>query len=141
MQQDYSTRKKILLFLGVFLIIIGVFLLLYGFIQFSMLWSNFGNINTPNNQQDLNSFAYFGIGGFLLVMGIGCTYLSIIRGVSKYIATETSPAVTIASRAFGKGMHESGTTPPRQIIKVKCPSCGFLESEDAEFCSKCGKKI
>ena len=27
------------------------------------------------------------------------------------------------------------------IIKVRCPHCGYLESEDAIYCSKCGKNM
>lgn len=27
------------------------------------------------------------------------------------------------------------------IIKVRCPHCGYLESEDAVYCSKCGKSM
>ena len=26
-------------------------------------------------------------------------------------------------------------------IKIRCPHCGYLESEDALFCSKCGRRL
>jgi uncharacterized membrane protein YvbJ len=27
------------------------------------------------------------------------------------------------------------------VIKVRCPHCGELNDEDAEFCKKCGGKM
>ena len=29
----------------------------------------------------------------------------------------------------------------KEVVKVKCRECGHLDEEDAEFCSKCGKRI
>lgn len=90
------------------------------------------------------SFIIFGLGGFMVVIGFGLISISIVRPVSKYYATEASPAIKIASQSLGEGLKESGfgsSKEPNQIIKVKCPHCGYLDSEDAEFCSKCDKKL
>jgi len=44
---------------------------------------------------------------------------------------------------MAKGIKDSVVTQSirSEIIKIKCPNCGYLENEDAKFCSKCGKKI
>jgi len=26
-------------------------------------------------------------------------------------------------------------------VRIKCRNCGYLETEDAEFCSKCGQRL
>lgn len=36
---------------------------------------------------------------------------------------------------------EPETTEPPEKIRIKCPSCKYLETEDAIFCSKCGSKL
>ena len=36
---------------------------------------------------------------------------------------------------------EKEKSPKKEVVKVKCRECGHLEEEDAEFCSKCGKRI
>ena len=96
---------------------------------------------------------FFPLGGMLIMVGLVMIYYSQLRRITSYMATETAPAVTTTTHAAGDGlmtgineaggikinMANQGAT--KEIIKVKCPHCGYLESEDAEFCSKCGNKI
>jgi hypothetical protein len=126
MKPDYSKYKNVMRAVGIPLLIIGIIMVIYGFTSFSR-----GNI------------FIFGLGGFLTVIGFGLISFSLIRPVSKYYATEATPAIKIASEAIGEGLKDSGVgrTQTKEVIKIKCPHCGYLESEDAEFCSKCGKKI
>ena len=37
--------------------------------------------------------------------------------------------------------HSGNGNEGNTIIKVRCPHCGYLESEDALYCSKCGKSM
>ena len=30
---------------------------------------------------------------------------------------------------------------PRQEVRIRCRSCGYLETEDATFCSACGQRV
>jgi len=138
-----NTRKKLRI-IGIPLIIIGIIIMVYSFITF---FGNFGNSFDDANQNSMTWFGLSALGMVLLFVGFVMFYFSILRPVSKYVATETSPAITTASHALGKGLgigiKESGAivSGSKEIIKIKCPNCGYLESEDAEFCSKCGKKI
>ncbi|MBE6482551.1 MAG: zinc ribbon domain-containing protein [Actinomyces ruminicola] len=33
------------------------------------------------------------------------------------------------------------TDSPAEVVKLRCRSCGYLETEDAAFCSQCGQRI
>jgi len=143
----YSPIKKGMLAVGILLIIVGIVILIYGFINFGSLFGGTSESFAEFGSRGFSSIVFFVIGGFCLVIGIGLTYISQIRRVASYIATETSPAITTASHALGKGLgtgiKESTvvSSDQKEIIKIKCPHCGYLESEDAEFCSKCGNKM
>ena len=156
MNKDYTKTKKIMLGLGVLLVIFAVIFLILGFTSFPSEedepdindpFDEFGEKMDRSAEKSGRAITFLAIGGFMLVPGLFLIYVSQIRKVASYVATEASPAITTASNAFGKGMGKGlkesgyGKSDTKEVIKVKCPHCGYLESEDAEFCSKCGKKI
>ena len=64
----------------------------------------------------------------------------------KFFAKETAPATRITTEAatdgIASGLHKHGMSiGGKEVIRVKCRNCGFLETEDAEFCSKCGQAM
>jgi hypothetical protein len=80
--------------------------------------------------------ACLGIGGYYLRLGY-------LRAAAEFVASETGGAFESVAEAGARGAgrgwaHSAGTV---QVVRVKCRSCGFLESEDARFCSKCGKAV
>ena len=78
-----------------------------------------------------------GVGGFALRLGL-------VRPLTGYVATEAAPAIQTAATAFGAGLREAGfgaSGVAGSLIRVKCRNCGYLETEDAEFCSKCGQRM
>jgi len=133
MIKDYSRHKTAMRAIGIPLLIVGIILLMYGFISFA----NEGFDQAFKNQMITLA------GGVLILIGFALVGISLVRPVSRYYATEASSAITTASQAMGKGLKESGlnSSQTKEVIKVKCKHCGYLESEDAEYCSKCGKKI
>lgn len=151
MGHKYSGFKKVILSIGIVMLIIGIILVIYGIMSFGGLFgASSGNINQFAST-GFTSMAMMGGGGFLLVIGIGLVYFSQIRRVSSYVATETAPAVETTVHAMGKGaasgISEAGglkvtsDSTDSKDIRIKCRHCGFLESIDAEYCSKCGKKV
>jgi hypothetical protein len=101
-----------------------------------------------------------GIGIAMIMFATFLLLVSFARKTSSYMAVETAPAVKISSEAVGHGISEgiqkgggirvqlegiSGRhyvgKEPIEIIKIKCRNCGYLETEDAEFYSKCGKRV
>ena len=88
----------------------------------------------------------FILGGILASVGGWCLKLGFLKAAADLISTETAGAVQHSTaalgRGIGKGLKESGWSHGgRDIIKVKCRGCGFLESEDAKFCSQCAKAM
>lgn len=145
MNKDYANFKKMLFIAGITLLILGIVLLIYGSINLECVFNEPATLEELESEanQGFGAMMYLAGGGFSIVLGIGLIYISQIRRVTSYVATEASPGTSTASQAFGKGLKESeySKSETKEVIKIKCPHCGYLESEDAEFCSKCGKKI
>lgn len=123
--------KKIMLGIGIPLLLIGAILGVFGFASFM------GSFDKEAFDEANNAMVYITIGVLLLIIGFGLVGLGLLGKYATYVAEETSPAITTASQAFAKGL----TGESKEVVKIKCPNCVYLESEDAEFCSKCGKKI
>jgi hypothetical protein len=84
----------------------------------------------------------------IVLIGIGAIALrfGLVRPVTGYVVGEASPAIRTAAAALGGGLRDAGFGPapaggPRTDVRVKCRNCGYLETEDAEFCSKCGQRM
>ena len=153
MNKDYARSKKYMLILGIIFLIVGIVVILLGLTQFAGIFGTLGGSSFDDMAQGAShgflSIIMFFLGGVLLIIGIGLIYVSQIRRVTSYVATEASPAITTATHAVGKGVasgiNEAGginmASQTKEVVKVKCPHCGYLESEDATFCSKCGKNL
>jgi hypothetical protein len=90
------------------------------------------------------SFLLGAVGVILVGVGGLALRLGMVRPVSGYLATEAGPAIRTASSAIGAGLRDVGFGPsaaPPTVVRVKCRNCGYLETEDAEFCSKCGQRM
>jgi hypothetical protein len=75
----------------------------------------------------------FALGGFLARLGFA-------KPVSEILATETAGAAQVAGAAVGRGLRE-GMGAPAPAVKVRCRACGYLESEDAAYCSRCRAQV
>lgn len=153
--EDYSEYKTVMRVIGIPLLIIGIILTIVGFVSFASpdpddpdvfhdSFEEFGEKMDRSAERHRTYMFMFGGGAFMMMIGFALVGASVTRPVSKYYATEMSPAIEITGKAIGEGLKESGVlsqSNQKEIIKIKCPNCGYLESEDAEFCSKCGKKI
>jgi hypothetical protein len=90
------------------------------------------------------SFILSVIGIILIVIGGIALRFGMIRPVSGYLATEAAPAIQTAAAAVGGGLRDVGfgaPAAPSRDVRIKCRNCGYLETEDAEFCSKCGQRL
>jgi len=152
---NYSKHKNVMRAVGIPLLIIGIILVIVGFISFASPNPDDPKVGVDSHEEfrekmdrssdrHMSSMFMIGAGGFMTVIGFALVGASAARPVSKYYASEMSPAMKIAAESIGEGLKESGAfgqNQPKEIIKIKCPHCGYLESEDADFCSKCGKKV
>ena len=151
----FGFSGKNLRLIGIVLLVVGLVMFLAGAVY--ML----GGVTAPTMATDpsawFSSSVAHMLGGFVIIavgmvlMGIGGFALrfGLIRPVTSFVAEEASPALETASMAIGRGWGEARTqlgqtAPPpaaATVIKVKCKNCGYLDSEDATYCSKCGQPL
>lgn len=87
--------------------------------------------------------ALMGFGGILL-MGLGAFALrfGLVRPATGYVVAEAAPAVEAVSAAVGRSLRDAAApSVARPEVRVKCRNCGYLETEDATYCSSCGRAI
>jgi hypothetical protein len=153
-KQIYEEKKKKYRKYGLILLMAGLALVILGGLSlFSVFTSspNFDDFNTFVSKQMMS----FIIGGAFLMIGFICItvgyqlyFVTHLRGIARYTATETAPATEIMTEAVASGLSrgfaKEGGSPfsqGKEIVKIKCRNCGYLETEDADFCSKCGERI
>ena len=56
---------------------------------------------------------------------------------SKYTAEQVTDGIASGLKKHDMSIGGGG----REVVKIKCRNCGYLETEDAEFCSKCGQAM
>ncbi len=143
MQLSPGTRRALQI-AGVIMTAAGAILTLTGFIMFASSMGDF-DMTPP-----LAEFGMFAVGGFLLVGGMAVARFGFRKPLAEIAATDTAVAVehstAAAGRGFSKGIRDAGGLgmvmgTNGTIVKVKCRSCGYLDSEDAKFCSDCGKAL
>ncbi len=151
----HRTTKLALRIVGIILIIVGVILVVVGVIQLGS--KEMGDEGWFD--QASGGLIIIFAGGAMILVGIAMLYVSFIGKIAKYYADETAPAFETAGGAVGRGLSagtqqeggirldktgssaSSGSETTGIVIKTKCRSCGYLETEDADFCSKCGKRL
>jgi hypothetical protein len=154
--QMYSSAKIVMRIIGIVLIIGGIILAVSGIMQQ-------GSVGMGDEgwfeQSSAGSFKIF-IAGSMAIFGIFILVISFTRKIAHYQAVEAKPAIITASEGVGTGLarglhhggglpidinnhghHRRGSSAPHEVVKVKCRNCGYLDSEDATFCSKCGKRL
>jgi len=128
---------------GATLMVIGIILFLVS--ATSIMAPSSNPFDFAANQARMNSsFVTAFIGMIFLALGFGALRLGLIRPVTTYVASEASPAIERVSEAAAGGLKKVfGANPLKSesIVKVKCRNCGYLESEDAIYCGKCGKPL
>jgi hypothetical protein len=112
--------------LTIVLVVLGLGLFLYGAV--ALMQGSFAVFPLA-----LVGVILFGAGGML-------GRLAFLRPVSELVATETESAVEHTASTVGRGLRSSWDAPAKEI-RIRCRTCGFLASEDATYCSKCGKKV
>jgi hypothetical protein len=139
---DHEQKKQSMKLLGLVLLLVGGVVLVFGVIQLIDAFSAFSDISDIESGFPIGDFfvsMIITIVGFLLFMfGIQMSFLSRAGGISRYFARESAPAARIMTEAIGEGLSKGfGTGSGKEVVKVRCPNCNYLESEDAVYCSKC----
>jgi hypothetical protein len=141
MKENARKRGRTLITIGLLIVVVGIAVLIWGF-------TDIGNIDIT---EGFGFIAKIAIGGFLTVPGIAIFgfgmyfYMaSKMDKIAKFYSHATGPAMKYTTEnvtdGFASGLEKHGMSlGGKEVVKVKCRNCGYLETEDAEFCSKCGQ--
>lgn len=130
--------RRLLQVVGPLLLVSGIVLFLFG--GFTLI-TGFPGAADGGSLDGATSHAARSVGlavGGMVLIGLGSTAsrFGFLKPVAELAATETAGAVEHAARAAGRGWRGDGA-----VVRIKCRSCGALETEDAVFCSQCGEKV
>lgn len=148
-------RSLVILGLGILFIVAGLFVLVDQAFVASQLQPLVGSATdaataatggfTPYGSLSYVVYAIgiglIGTGGGLVRMAFHTSLASYASGGSGMGAMGMSPQAMQGLMASSQAAMERMAAPSRPTVKVKCPSCGSLEEEDAKFCHKCGKPM
>ncbi|MCK5561129.1 MAG: hypothetical protein KAJ51_11065 [Thermoplasmata archaeon] len=90
------------------------------------------------NQKNFNGIAMIMFGVFICIAG-GI-------GIASQFSSRThigyhSPIFTRVDDRPKRTATKHKSPEPPEKIRIKCPACKYLDTEDATFCSKCGSKL
>lgn len=148
--------KKVLRIIGGILLGVGIILIIIGSITFIGFGFLFRSSTSPESA--FKGFGTVALGmiasfiGFVMAgAGAFMLYLSFLGSVAKFYADETKPAVRTMGEGAGEGLatgirngggiETRSSRKRKDVVKVKCRGCGYLDTEDATYCSKCGEKL
>ena len=151
--EEYQTMKENARRKGRTLIAIGSLVVIVGFAV--MIWGIIDIVNLGLEDMDFSFMlkiiiggAVAGIGAIPFGVGIYFYMASKMEKISKFYSRATGGAMKYSTEQVTDGLatglkkHGMGIgTGEKEVIKVKCRNCGYLDTEDAEFCSKCGKAL
>ena len=147
-KESHNQFRNTFRILGLIIFPLGVILTIGGFLSFVGMISsgdtNFGSVPLK--------MIIFGAGGSMLVVGGWFLVMGYQGKIYRYHAMEAKDAVTIAGDGAGEGLargvrrgggikFDPGRSRSREVVKIRCRKCGYLDSEDAKYCSKCGARI
>ena len=145
--------RQTLRLVGAVLLVGGIAMVIGGFVGFANAGSRSVSSFGADRSSPVGWMVLFMLGGVVASAGAWCLRLGFLKAAADIVSTETAGAVEHSSaalgRGVGRGLQQSGAFAGdgawggrgREVVKVKCRGCGFLEMEDARFCSKCSKPI
>ena len=84
---------------------------------------------------------FLGIGIIITLIAIVFLIIGFTKNITYAIIGAFLLVIGIAVTIYGLQLKKKGKGIYVGIVTVKCRNCGYLERQDAEFCSKCGKSM
>jgi len=146
MKENARKRGRSMITIGLLIVVAGLVILVWGIIDV---------VNLDIMDMGFEFMWKMIVGGALASIGI----IPFAVGMYFYMASKAEKIAKFYSRAtggamkyttenvtdgFASGLKKHGMSiggGGKEVVKVKCRSCGYLETEDAEFCSKCGQTV
>ena len=145
MKSEISLKRKIAYYSGTMLIVVGVVLFISTFFS---LGNAFGGIDfefglSPFQfiQRPLIGMICMMIGGALRTFGALGAFGSGVLLDPKKAREDLKPYSQQVGGMVQDALEQIEPREKKEIIKIKCTSCGALNQEDAVFCAQCGERI
>ena len=146
MKENARKRGRTLITIGLLIVVAGLAILVWGIIDviniglgdmdFSFMWKMI--IGATVSSAGIIPFA---VGMYFYMASkaekIAKFYSRATGGAMKYTTEKVTDGFATGLSKHGMSIGGGG----KEVIKVKCRNCGFLDTEDAEFCSKCGQTM
>ena len=146
MKENARRKGRTLITISLLVIAAGLVLLVLGIIDIMNI--GMGDFDFSFMWKTIVGGGLAGIGTIPFGIGMYLYMASKMEKISKFYSRATAPAARYTTEhvtdglATGLKKHGMGIgTGGKEVIKVKCRNCGYLETEDAEFCSKCGQTM
>ena len=146
MKENARRKGRTLMGIGGLLVIVGFAVMIWGIIDIVNL--GLGDMDFSFMLKIIIGGGVAGIGAIPLGVGVYFYMASKMEKISKFYSRATAPAAKYTTEQVTDGLatglkkHGMGIgTGGKEVIKVRCPHCDYLETEDAEFCSKCGQAM
>jgi hypothetical protein len=157
----HSAKRNGISLVSVVMFVVGLSFLAYGVLQFSSgffrpsseFFADPNRVMDEDRRSGFTGILCMFVGMVGLMFGARGLFYARMGSVLRYTAAETAPVAKDTFNYLADETQEGvekvasaitkGATGARggEVIKVRCRSCGYLESEDAKFCSGCGKTI
>lgn len=156
----HATKRSSLSALSVLFLVLGFALFAYGLVQFgsgffrpsSEFFADPHRVMDEDRRSAFTGIICIFIGAVGLMAGAKGLFFARAGSVLRYAAAETAPVTTTTFNYVADGTQEGVAKIARAVrqgapstsgetIKVRCRGCGYLESEDAKFCSGCGAVV
>ena len=132
-------RSKSLLILGVFVLLAAITMIVLAFVT-----AEFGF----NPALMFPAFFMLFIGIVFCMIGFYLWYATKMDKIAGFMSKATGDSAKYTTEkvtdGFATGLEKHGMSiggGGKEVIKVKCRNCGYLETEDAKYCSKCSEPL
>ena len=146
MKENARRKGRTMIAIGGIMVVIGFAVMIWGIIDIVNI--GLGDLEFTFMLKIIIGGAVAGIGAIPFGVGIYFYMASKMEKISKFYSRATAPAAKYTTEQVTDGLatglekHGMGIgTGGKEVIKIKCRNCGYLETEDAEFCSKCGQSM
>ena len=146
MKENARKKGRALITIGALVVIVGFAIMIWGIVGIANI--GLGDIDFSFMWKIIVGGAVAGLGAIPFGVGIYFYMASKMEKISKFYSRATAPSMKYTTEQVTDGLatglkkHGMGIgTGGKEVVKIKCRNCGYLETEDAEFCSKCGQSM
>jgi hypothetical protein len=146
MKENARRKGRMLIIVGLTIVVVGLALLIWGIIDITNI--GLGDLDISFLWKVIVGGGLSAVGIIPFAVGMYLYMASKMDKIAKFYSRATGGAMKYSteqvSDGFASGLKKHGMSiggGGKEVVKIKCRNCGYLETEDAEFCSKCGQTM